>query len=168
MAQLLHHTIIKPALFRLLLLAVIWWSFTNGSISSWIIGIPAIVISTYISLKLIPASKFSITGFIRFIPFFIQHSVSGGIDVALRAIRPQLHLYPDLIEFKPHLAPGMQMFVMLCTVNLLPGTLCCELKAGILKIHVLDTGLNYFEELQAIESRVAKLFSITLENTSGL
>lgn len=131
------------------------------------VGIPAIIIAVYISIKLEPASQFSISGLLRFTPFFIQHSVSGGLDVALRAIRPQLNINPDIIEFKPRLTPGIQEYIMLITVNLLPGTLCTSLQDGNLQIHVIDKSIDYLSELKSIEARVADIFSLQLEQLAG-
>lgn len=170
MASYLHHTNIKAVLFRAAILIVVWWSFTDGSLSSWVIGLPAVLIAVYTSLKLLPSVNFSILGFIQFLPFFIQHSITGGTDVAVRAMRRGMKLNPELIEFRPRIEQDIPLFVMLSTVNLLPGTLCTDLRSGMLQIHVLDTKLDYLAELQAIEIQVARLFSLDLETDdhSGL
>lgn len=155
--------LIQPVLFRATLIAIIWWSISDAVNASWLIGLPASFIALYISFLLLPPNSFNGIALLKFIPFFIKHSLSGGIDVARRAFRPSLPLNPDLITFETTLSSGLPRFFMLCVINLLPGTLTTIYEANHLQIHILDKQSNFMQELNTIESHVAAIFSISLD-----
>lgn len=154
---------IQPVLFRTMLIAFLWWSISDGVNASWMVGIPAGVIALYVSFLLLPPNSFNGFALLKFIPFFIKHSLSGGIDVARRAFRPSLPLNPDMITFETTLSSGLPRFFMLCVINLLPGTLTTIYEANHLQIHILDKQSNFMQELKTIESHVAAIFSISLD-----
>lgn len=100
---------------------------------------------------------------LRFIPFFVGRALSGGMDVARRALHPRLPLEPAVIEYPLRLPRGLPQVVMANTINLLPGTLTADIQAGALKVHVIDHQTSVLEELEALENAVARTFGITLD-----
>ena len=151
---------LHSVILRALWLALLWWMLTDGAVDSWPIGVPVVLLALYVSVKLMPAASWSLTGIARFVPFFLWHSLRGGVDVAGRALRPQLPISPALIDWPWQLPPGLPRVLMANTVSLLPGTLSAELNDRFLRVHVLDDSGSYPAELRAIEARVAGLLGL--------
>jgi len=147
---------------RTLLFSMIWWILTNGVIDSWLVGVPAVLIATRVSLALLPASTWSFKGSVRFIPFFLWRSLYGGIDVAMRALHPHLPIAPGMYDHQWRLPPDMSRVFMANTVSLLPGTLSTELDDDYLRVHVLDHTGTFASELRMIETHVANVFGLSL------
>ncbi|MEN8177828.1 MAG: Na+/H+ antiporter subunit E [Pseudomonadota bacterium] len=147
---------------RGLLFSIIWWVLSDGSASSWWIGVPAVLLAVIASIALVPPVRLAWVGFIRFVPFFFMHSLMGGADVAWRAFHPDLPIAPDLIEYPLRLPPGLPQVFMANTVSLLPGTLSAELDRGVLQVHVLDRRKDFLAGLEAVEQSVARVFGVSL------
>jgi len=152
---------------RGILFSLIWWVLTNGDISSWWIGVPAVVFAVIASMVLIPPVSLVWSACFRFVPFFFIHSLMGGVDVAWRVFHPRLPITPDLIEYPLRLPPGIAQTLMVNTVSLLPGTLSAELGQSILKVHVLDSGTDFKTELVAVEQQLARMFGLHQNVDSG-
>ncbi|ABV36001.1 cation antiporter [Shewanella sediminis HAW-EB3] len=153
--------------FRAAAFTFMWWMLTAGSVNSWLVGAPVVLVATLISMVLVPPFSCSVVGSVRFVPFFIWHSLRGGADVAWRAFHPQMPIAPGLVDFPLRLPPGMCRVFMVNTVSLLPGTLSVELGANCLKVHVLDIRKNVLSELATLEQIVAKMFKISLQDAKG-
>ncbi len=137
---------------------------------SWYVGIPVVIISAWVSVLLLPGMSLSLTGVLRFIPFFFWHSLRGGVGVARLVLDPQLPLSPGIVKYCWRLPPGVSRVFMANTVSLLPGSLSVEVGTTCLHLHVLnDTDNdNFSSELATIEQRVADLFTLDLiTNTSA-
>jgi multicomponent Na+:H+ antiporter subunit E len=155
---------------RVALLAGLWWILTGGELRSWIFGVPAVAAAAYLSLKLAPAGggwRWTAGGVARFVPFFLWQSLSGGVDVAWRAFRPDMPLEPDLIEYEWRLAHAPARVFMAGTVSLLPGTLSAELGDRVLRVHTLVRGPRASEGLERLEERVAALFGVEMVESGG-
>lgn len=161
--------LLRRAAPRAALLALLWWVLNNGSTGSWWLAVPTLVGAVLLSLALTPTSGWgwSPLGFIRFVPFFLWQSVGGGVDVALRALRPSLPLAPDFVEYELRLSPQAARVFMADVASLLPGTLGAELKGDRLNVHVLNSGPRALESIEELESRVAALFGVELEAGEG-
>jgi len=61
---------LRSAVIRALLFTLIWWVLTDGAMNSWLVGAPVVLLSTIASIVLLPPFSWSLTGIIRFIPFF--------------------------------------------------------------------------------------------------
>jgi len=147
---------------RGLLFSLIWWILTNGAVDSWLVGVPVVLLSTLVSVALLPSSSFSFKGIVRFIPFFLWRSMYGGVDVALRALHPRLPISPGMYGHQWQLPQGMSRVFMANTVSLLPGTLSVELSDDYLYVHVLDHTGTFASELRIIEEHVANVFGLNL------
>jgi multicomponent Na+:H+ antiporter subunit E len=95
------------------------------------------------------------------VPFFLWESLRGGIDVALRAFRPRLPLSPAIIQYRLRLPPGPAPVMMASLVSLMPGTLAM-ISGAWLRVHVLDDGRDYQDDLQRLEEKVARVFGVAL------
>ncbi len=152
------------ALVRLVAFSLLWAVLTQGG-GGWIIGVPAVVLATFLSLGLhAPISwRWRPMGVLRFIPYFLWQSLRGGIDVSRRALHPKLPIDPAVVHHTLLLPPGPSQVFFANTINLLPGTLSADLHEGHLTIHMLDAGLEYVMELKRVEERVADLFGVELK-----
>jgi multicomponent Na+:H+ antiporter subunit E len=143
---------------RALLFSLLWWALTDGTAGSWWIGAPAVAGAVIISVTLVPPLGLVWREVMGFVPFFLWHSLKGGVDVAWRAFHPRMPITPELIEYPLRLPPGLQRVILVNTVSLLPGTLSAELGGQVLKVHVLDSLGDFLAELEALEQRVGCIF----------
>ena len=157
--------LLRRATFRLALLALLWLILTGGDTSTWYIGALAVSAGTLISLAVSPAYswRWTVGGFVRFLPFFVWQSVSGGTDVALRAVRPSMPLEPELLSYESRLPLNAARVFMANVTSLLPGTLSAELKGRGLRVHSLTGADEALENLDKLEIRVADLFGLELD-----
>jgi multicomponent Na+:H+ antiporter subunit E len=143
---------------RALLFSLLWWALTDGTAGSWWIGAPAVAGAVIISVTLVPPLGLVWREVMGFVPFFLWHSLKGGVDVAWRAFHPRLPITPELIVYPLRLPPGLPRVILVNTVSLLPGTLSAELGGHVLKVHVLDSLGDFLAELEALEQRVGCMF----------
>ena len=148
--------------FRTVLFALLWWILTEGAVNSWLVGAPVVLFAVLVSGVLLPGVSWSLSGLVRFVPFFLWRSLYGGVDVARRALHPRLPISPGLLDYRWRLPPGLPRVFMANTVSLLPGTLSAELDDVYLHVHVLDETGAFTSELQVVEERVARLFGLSL------
>lgn len=147
---------------RTILFVAIWWIITEGAEDSWLVGLPVILCAVLASVVLLPPSSWSLTGFVRFVPFFLWQSLRGGVDVASRSFHPRLPISPRLYKHSWRLMPVLPRLLMANTVSLLPGTLSAEMDEDFLLVHVLDQTSDFAAELSTIEWYVARLFGLNL------
>lgn len=148
---------------RLAVLSIVWLVLVNGAPSSWWVGVPTVAVAVLATLPSRYAAPLVWREVFRFIPFFVVRSLSGGIDVALRALNPRMPLDPTLIEYPLRLPGGLPSVVLANLVNLLPGTLTAELHGGALRVHVIDRRAPFVEEIDALEAAVARMFDVALD-----
>lgn len=123
---------------RLVVFSVFWFLLTGGDFGTWYLGAAAVVLATAISLSIVPREpgwRWTVSGTARFVPFFLWQSLSGGTDVALRALRPDMPLEPDLVEYESSLSNPTALAFMVAVVSLLPGTLGTEVDGKKIYIH---------------------------------
>lgn len=155
-------------LSRILLLGLLWWSLTDGEPGSWLVGVPVVLFAAFVSVRMLPAMSWSLSGIFLFSLFFLWHSLRGGIDVAQRALHPGMPISPAMHDFRFRLPAGPPRILMANVVNLLPGTLSAEVGEDCLKIHVLDDTGTFAAELRILEQQVASVLNIELfEEASG-
>lgn len=153
---------LRSAWLRTVLFALLWWILTDGSMDSWLVGVPVVLLTTWVSMSLLPPVSLSLQGVLQFIPFFLWRSLVGGVDVARRVFHPRLPISPGMVDYRWRMPPGLPRVFMANTVSLLPGTLSTELDEQQLHLHVLDKTDAFTAELMRIEARVAKLFGLKL------
>jgi multicomponent Na+:H+ antiporter subunit E len=158
------HNMLYQYVMRAVPLAFLWWVLTTGEVSSWLIGIPVIAAATFVSLQLLPASHRSwrVIGLCRFAPAFLWLSVRGSIDVALRALHPQLPLTPCFLHYPLRLSDAIARVFFVNTISLLPGTLSADIVTDGVTVHSLDDHGDVHQQLAALESLVAEIFDETL------
>jgi multicomponent Na+:H+ antiporter subunit E len=148
-----------PFLIRVPLYGLLWVVLTGGQLESWLLGAPTVLMAAWISAQArrFATGRFSIWNGIRFTGFFLKASLMSGLDVVRRALRPQMALCPDLIDYRLALSTEAARIFTADAVSLLPGTLSADLTGANLTIHVLDRNLPIKAELRALEERVAAM-----------
>lgn len=150
----------RRALARLVLLSGCWLVVTGSDPAAWMIGAPAAVLATWVSLRLAPPSRdrLSLAGAARFVPYFLWESLRGGVDIAARVLSPHLPIRPGIRDYQMRLASPSARLLFIDCVSLIPGTLSADLRDDLVRIHVLDLEDDLMPSLAALECRVAALF----------
>lgn len=146
-----------------LVFAALWLVLTGGDLGTWYLGAAAILAATAVSLWLFPEGpgwRWTLSGAARFAPFFLWQSLSGGFDVALRAIRPSMPLEPDLVEYETSLENPTAIAFMAGVVSLLPGTLATEVRGNEILIHSIVGESRATEGARNLETRISELFGL--------
>lgn len=147
-------------LARVLLFLTVWWILTGGDEVSWWFGVPVVLITvlTAVSLAPKPGPYLRLKGLVPFAVFFLIESVRGGIDVALRALRPSMPIHPAFIRFESALPDVQSRLFLAKTANLLPGTVSAEFLDTEIIVHTIDENIPVEKNLRRLEARVARLF----------
>ncbi|GAB4225973.1 MAG: Na+/H+ antiporter subunit E [Chlamydiales bacterium] len=143
-----------------ILLSVIWFFLTGGSLLSWLIGVPAIILGIMARDTLASLSPFriSLSAVPSFLIFFVWQSMLGGVDVAMRTFQRDCRLSPRLMTYSFRMSNQIARIFFSNVVSLLPGTLSADLHSDGVYIHLLDDKLPNLENLQILEAKVAALF----------
>ncbi len=116
----------------------------------------AVVAATWVSLRLLPpgATRLSVWGIAVLALRFPVQSVLAGVEVAWRALQPELKLRPGFVLFQPQVPQGVARDVFCMLTSLLPGTVPSGADhAGALVIHCLDVGQPVAARLAREEGR---------------
>lgn len=150
----------RVVLGRGLLLGGLWWLLTGNELASWMMGVPCIVAAVWAGFALRGRgfSRLSIIGLARFVPFFLWHSLRGGVDVARRLCQRHMPLQPALIRYHSQQLQGGARLFFVNIIALLPGTLSAQLDEHGITVHILDRAHPAAEELAALEAQVANIF----------
>jgi multicomponent Na+:H+ antiporter subunit E len=154
---------------RLALFVVLWWVLAEGDGSSWVFGVPFALFASVASLKLTPRRGWRIRplGALRFAAYFAYHSIVGGVDVAVRAVRPSLPIHPGFVVC-PLRLPGESARVLLADVaSLLPGTLSSGFEGDSLVLHVLDCRMGVVDDVRRTEEYIARALGLELRDPSA-
>jgi multicomponent Na+:H+ antiporter subunit E len=138
-----------------------WWVLTGGASTSWTVGGPVIALALWLTV-IWPSrrpNRIRPLALVSFLPFFLVHSLRGGLDVAWRACLPGLPISPGMIDFPLRLPEhDSSRIFFVNSLNLLPGTLTVDLAQDSLRIHLLTQGPEVVARLVELEDHVARLF----------
>jgi multicomponent Na+:H+ antiporter subunit E len=149
---------------RTMFLVVLWVIVSEGDVESLVVGVPLALLAALISLRMYPdrLSGWNLVGGLRFAVYFFTQSFMGGIDVAIRAMKPSLPLDPGNVFYRVRLPSMASRILFVNTVSLLPGTLSSELDGDVLVVHVLDKSRPVQADLALVEERVGGMFGFDL------
>jgi multicomponent Na+:H+ antiporter subunit E len=114
-----------------------------------VIGILSAMAATWVSLRLLPPA----TGCLRFgallalMPHFLWESIVAAIDVARRALGPDMRLEPGFVNCPLDFPPGVARNTFATITSLLPGSVPCGEDKDALVYHCLDVGQPVVEQL---------------------
>lgn len=143
-------------------LAVLWAALNGPDARSWLVGLPVVLLATLASRKLAPLEG-PVLCWRRvptFFGAFVLDSIRGGIDVAMRALRPDLPIDPGTLTYRTRLPPGAARSLFAGAIGLLPGTLVIAMSGDALEVHALDVSADVRGGLRRLERRIARLFGI--------
>lgn len=144
----------------LLLGTALWWMLSRANLSSLPFGAIAVAAALEVGRRLAPppAQHMRWSRLPRFMVFFIAHSLRGGLDVAMRALRPRMGLQPGIVDLPLGTQGDGPRALAALVVCLMPGTLTTRLREQGLRLHVLDRHADVEREVRRIEQEVAALF----------
>lgn len=160
MAKVINSVINDPMslLWRLILAASFWWALTGGDSTSWIIGLPAILLGVYVSFLLSSPSEYRLwlPALPGFLLYFISTSLVAGLDIARRTLSPRLPLMSNMVAFETPLQ-GLPRWLLMSSLSLMPGTLSVRSESDGLLIHSLDSADTTHKSLRQLENHIARL-----------
>jgi multicomponent Na+:H+ antiporter subunit E len=121
------------------------------------VGVLASVGATWVSLRMLPPSS----GCLRFgrllalLPHFVWESVLAGVDVARRALHPDMPLRPGFVTCPLCFPPGFARNTFATITSLLPGSVAAGEVEGELVYHCLDTSAPVVEQIWKEERLLA-------------
>lgn len=145
---------------QIIILGMMWWLLTGGTLSSWLIGIPAIfgAVLTIRFLGVVPAFRVRLIGGLRFVIYFGKQSILSGVDVAWRSLQLRPQLNPGFLHYSFRLSGEVSRIFFVNMISLLPGSLSADLREGGVLVHVIDETSSNMENLRKLEDRVADFF----------
>lgn len=155
-------------LTRGLVMSGVWFLLTGGAPGSAPAGTLVVLAATAVTLRMEPPGRWRVRawGTARFVPYFLRHSLRGGLDVALRAFHPRLPLRPRLDTYRLRLPQGAARSFFVGVVSLLPGTLSTRVAGDELLVHVIGGG-DAAARLGELEERVGGVFGERLSGSGG-
>jgi multicomponent Na+:H+ antiporter subunit E len=122
-------------------------------------GVIALAAATWASLRLLPpgGARLRPIALARLVLRFLRQSIVAGVDVAWRALDPQLPLRPGFVIYQAHLPPGPALNAFCALTSLAPGTLPAgsDDSNGII-VHCLDVGQPVASHLAADEKLLTR------------
>ena len=145
-------------------LMIVWVIATEADLGALLIGVPLATAGAVLSVTLSPRtfSAIHLPGALRFLRFFAVQSILGGVDVALRALRPSMPIQPAIVRYPIRLGDTWPRVFFTNTISMLPGTLSSRLEGDAIEVHVLDCTRPIIADLAAVEERIADLFGANL------
>jgi multicomponent Na+:H+ antiporter subunit E len=152
----------------------IWWLLTDGRADGLVLGagfaaaaalMPLVIADPQQAPAAAATPRALLPTVLRgllLLPFFLWQSLYGGVDVALRALKPRMPLKPTVFDYRLRLPPGPAPVMLASLVSLMPGTLAM-VSGARLRVHVLDATRDYQDELQLLEAQVAWIFGVALQ-----
>jgi multicomponent Na+:H+ antiporter subunit E len=149
---------------RVAFFCLLWILLSGGAAGSWTIGVPMVAAATLISLRLWHGPSLSLLGLLRFLPWFARQSLAGAVDVAIRALRPDMPLAPGMVRHHLRLPEaGASRIALANVISMLPGTLSADLDGNGLTVHALDARQDLHGMVADLEPRIAAVFDVPLE-----
>lgn len=148
----------------------VWWLLTDGRADGLVLGAVFAAVAAVMPLVVVEppgagkprALLPTVLRALLLLPFFLWQSLYGGIDVAIRAFKPRLPLAPTVFDYRLRLPPGPAPVMLASLVSLMPGTLAI-VSGARLRVHALDAGHDYQDELELLEAQVAWIFGVALQ-----
>lgn len=122
------------------------------------VGVAAAAAATWASLRLLPPASLDLrpTALLGLALRFLRGSVTGGWDVARRALDPRLPLRPGFVVYEVGFPRGHARNAFAAFSSLLPGTVPAGEETRALIYHCLDVEQPIVAQLHATEAALAK------------
>ena len=122
------------------------------------VGALAAAGAAWVSVRLLPpeAGSLRFTVLLALMPHLLWEAVLAGIDVARRALSPQVQLDPGFVDCPLGFPPGLARNTFATITSLLPGTVPVGEGDESLVYHCLDVSQPVVEQLGAEERLLAE------------
>ncbi|NDL57939.1 Na+/H+ antiporter subunit E [Phytoactinopolyspora mesophila] len=154
----------SSALWRLVVLSVLWWGLIEGDMSVAYYGLVVVPLAAAASMGLHRPRPDAVGSWPRrtlaavsLLRWFIWRSILGGVDVARRAVSRPVDLDPGFVEYELALPTGLGRLAVIDLASLMPGTLSAELEGDVLRVHLLHTEMPGLELVAELEARVGRV-----------
>jgi multicomponent Na+:H+ antiporter subunit E len=141
---------------RFVALLVFWLILEGAKPQGLIIGLPATILATWLTVRLVPlwAARISPLGLLAFCGQFLWGSLVAGIDLAIRALHLRLPLRTGFIACPCRIPRGPQRDLFLAASSLMPGSLPVEEEGdGLVVLHALDVDQPHAAQMTENELR---------------
>ena len=125
------------------------------------VGVAAVVGATWVSLRFLPpiGPRYRLASIAALAVSFFRQSLVSGVDVAWRALTPNLRLQPGLVACPLRLPAGNKRSAFCALSSLMPGTLPTGTdEQGALLVHCLDMSQPVAATLAAEEQLFIRAF----------
>jgi multicomponent Na+:H+ antiporter subunit E len=139
---------------------ILWLVISDARLADLAVGAIAAAMASWASLRLLPpgAWRGSPAALVQLLLRFFGQSVVAGLDVARRALDPNLPLRPGFVSYKARLASGPPCNAYCALTGLMPGTLPAGSdESGALLVHCLDVGQPVIDELSVDEALLTRV-----------
>jgi multicomponent Na+:H+ antiporter subunit E len=144
----------RAILWRTLLFALLWWAVAEGRPLAPQFALLGVVGAVLGSLALRPPLRWRARGTLQLTVFFVVKTVRAGVDVARRALDPRARVGPRFVQYRLRATDPYQQVLLSNVISLMPGTLSCELREGVLTVHLLISRPDALEGIAEVECRV--------------
>jgi len=136
-----------------------------AALLAWLVLLPSVAIADlaigtataagafWVSIRLAPpgAARIGILALLAYVPRFLWLSLRGGLDVARRAMLPDMRLLPGVVDVPTAVPRGFARHTFTTITSLMPGSLPCGDTVSSLLYHCLDVGQPVAQEIQKEE-----------------
>lgn len=168
---------VLSAIFRYAVFFLVWLGLSAADPSNLSYGAIAVAATTALSMALLPPKRPAfqlwparIWGTVRLVAWFLVQSVSGGADVARRALSPQVDIAPAVVDVQVRLPHGAAQQLCFLLMNLLPGSMVQHVRTVdgqlVAEIHTLALELEPGEQWQTLQDRVQQAFQVADNNAA--
>ncbi len=145
-------------------LLLVWIIVSGAQDTDLVPGLVAALAAAGISLRVLAPGTAALRpiALIGLVVRLLQQSLIAGVDVARRALDPQLPIKPGLVHYSVGLPPGAARNTFTTLMSLLPGTV--PIRAGRHKgliVHCLDTDLPVCAQLAVEEAALVRAIGRT-------
>jgi multicomponent Na+:H+ antiporter subunit E len=142
--------------------SLFWAVLNRGSVDSWVLGAPLVMVATALSLAIVPAAQHRVVplGVVRYALYFLQQTVLSSVDVALRVFKPSIPVCPGIVRYRTRLPADNMKVIMANTCSLLPGTLSVGIEGDVIIVHALDTTMPVMDDLRTLERVVGGIYGL--------
>jgi multicomponent Na+:H+ antiporter subunit E len=138
----------------------LWLVISGGHLADLAVGAVAAGAASWASLRLLPPGAWqgSPAALLQLLLRFVSQSVVAGLDVARRALDPDLPLRPGFVSYKARLASGPPRNAFCALTGLMPGTLPAGSdRSGAVIVHCLDVDQPVMDELSVDEGMLTRV-----------
>jgi multicomponent Na+:H+ antiporter subunit E len=146
-------------------LLLLWIIVSGDGGADLLPGLVAALAAAGVSLRLLApgTARLRPIALVELVVRLLQQSLIAGIDVARRALDPQLPINPGLVRYSVGLPRGPARNIFTTLMSLLPGTVPIAAGSrGALVIHCLDVSQPIVAQLTAEEARLARTMGQSL------